>query len=242
MKSIVRLILWLGGGSLLAIVVGIGLLILAAGGVIASFSDDGSGGPGGTAVNGVNVGDARQVMTGSYDIGTPDPSKLGSGTSYTAPASIDYDGAPNAYAPDGSGLQTLDYLRNAGYPGNWWGIETDSGSPGGQPKIGPGGYYISTTSLKLNGQYCNSLTVPFVALPQGYGGARLGDYCLVKNNTNNTWIWCIFADVSPKQSKVEVSAAAAQALGIGFDKRGVTSNGSSLTVTVYPGSRNPSLR
>ena len=63
---------------------------------------------------------------------------------------IDADGALRAYHPDdASGLDRLDH---AGAPGNWWGIVTDDGTPGGEPVVqGDGdpapGFYVSQTSL-----------------------------------------------------------------------------------------------
>jgi hypothetical protein len=46
---------------------------------------------------------------------------------YSSGLNIDADGAPNAYSPNDTGI---DYLANAGSPGNWWGIATDgSGKP-----------------------------------------------------------------------------------------------------------------
>lgn len=178
---------------------------------------------------------------GAIDVGAPDPARAQNGVGYSAPAAIDFDGDPHAYAPENSGLPTSDYLANAGRPGKWWGVVTDNGRPDGNPVVRGDGYYTSTTSLSINGQYLDSQRVPFVALPNGYGGAKLGDYALVTNNENGQRIWAIFGDVSPKQAKVEVSAAAARGLGIGFAKQGVTSNGGNLTVTVYPGSANLEL-
>jgi hypothetical protein len=43
----------------------------------------------------------------------------------TSNLAIDCDGHPQAYHPDGS-PPGVDYLANAGSPGNWWGIATDS--------------------------------------------------------------------------------------------------------------------
>lgn len=178
---------------------------------------------------------------GAIDVGTPDPARAQNGVGYSAAAAIDFDGDPYAYAPADSGLATSDYLANAGRPGKWWGIKTDTGRSDGNPVVRSDGYYTSTTSLSINGKYLDSQRVPFVALPNGYGGAKLGDYALVTNNETGARIWAIFGDVSPKQSKVEVSAAAARGLGVGFVKQGVTSNGGNLTVTVYPGSANLEL-
>lgn len=175
---------------------------------------------------------------GAVDLGRPDPALVQNGFSYTAPAAIDFDGDPYAYAPEGSGLPTSDYLANAGRPGNWWGLETDTGRPSGQPKIRSDGYYISQTALRLHGRSLDARAVPFVALPAGYMGAKLGDYALVTNNSTGQRIWAVFGDVSPRQAKVEVSPAAAKALGVGFTKAGTTANAGSLTVTIYPGSRN----
>lgn len=175
---------------------------------------------------------------GAIDLGGPAPALAQQGYSYTAPAAIDFDGDPYAYAPEGSGLPTSDYLANAGRPGNWWGLETDTGKPSGKPLVRSDGYYISQTSLRLNGRSLDARTVPFVALPAGYMGARLGDYALVTNQSTGRRIWAVFGDVSPRQSKVEVSPAAARALGVGFTKAGTTANAGALTVTIYPGSRN----
>ena len=45
---------------------------------------------------------------------------------------VDADGAPDAYHPLDLGT---DYLRNAGSPGNWRGIVTDTGRPNGKPVV-----------------------------------------------------------------------------------------------------------
>jgi Fungal chitosanase of glycosyl hydrolase group 75 len=64
---------------------------------------------------------------------------------------IDADGSPHAYHPNGS-PPGLDYLANAGKPGNWYGIVTDnqkaSGNPVVQGSSDPApGFYISSTAL-----------------------------------------------------------------------------------------------
>ena len=46
---------------------------------------------------------------------------------WTGGIEVDADGAPDAYNPSNTGI---DYLANAGSPGDWWGISTDSsGTP-----------------------------------------------------------------------------------------------------------------
>src|SRR6516164_5607669 len=70
---------------------------------------------------------------------------------YRSGLEIDANGAYHAYHPDGR--SGLDYLGNAGQPGNWWALVTDTGQPSGRPVIqtpndpAPG-FYISTTSLE----------------------------------------------------------------------------------------------
>src|SRR5580765_7782088 len=69
---------------------------------------------------------------------------------------IDADGCPHAYGPEGT--KPLDYLANAGYPGNWWGIVTDAeGIPyvqrtdDGKDRAPWPGYYLSTTAYLVSG-------------------------------------------------------------------------------------------
>lgn len=64
--------------------------------------------------------------------------------SFEGGMTIDADGGRRTYAPPGSGLKALDYLANAGYPGNWWGLVTVNG----KPVIAKSGYYVSPTSYE----------------------------------------------------------------------------------------------
>lgn len=80
----------------------------------------------------------------------------------------------------------MDVLANAGRPGNWFGVVTDTAEQDGTPVVqGPQdpcpGAYVSATSLHLPGQdgerlpdsspvkyvdkYVDSATVPFVVVP-----------------------------------------------------------------------------
>jgi Fungal chitosanase of glycosyl hydrolase group 75 len=92
---------------------------------------------------------------------------------------VDADGAPKAYAPNGRGL---DVLGDAGSPGNWYGIATDAKHCGetGRPLLqGPTdpapGFYVSKTTMtnralndcRLQTNYVNASIVPYVALPKG---------------------------------------------------------------------------
>lgn len=208
---------------------GVVALALVAVGVVASGGDDAPGNPP------LLSGQAPPPGVISGSVGEPDPSRIGPSSAYTAPAAIDFDGDPHAYAPENSGLATSDFLANAGRPGNWWGIKTDNGERNGNPIVGSDGYYISQTSLQIGGQALNAQSVPFVALPRGFAGAKLGDYVLLVNNETGQKCWAIYGDVSPRQAKVEMSPAAARLIGVGFEKRGTTSAAGSITATIYPG-------
>jgi hypothetical protein len=71
---------------------------------------------------------------------------------YTGEFTIDCDGHPQAYGPSGCKPAALDYLGNAGYEGNWWGIACNSsGEPyiqqkGDKDKHPFPGLYVSTTA------------------------------------------------------------------------------------------------
>ena len=156
---------------------------------------------------------------------------------------IDADGAPNAYDPEGAGL---DDLANAGVPSHWDGITTDrDGNPLIQGESDPfPGYYISCTSLsdqskKLTDptRYVDAAKIPYVVLPNDLadrGGAQLGDFAVVMNLRNGRSSYAIYADVG---TMGEGSIALADNLGIRSDARtGGESNG--ILYLVFPGSGN----
>jgi hypothetical protein len=83
---------------------------------------------------------------------------------FSAGATLDGDGANGqfgglpCYAPASFPGQTLDILANAGHPGNWFGVVTDTGTTTGTPMLqGPTdpcpGAYVSATSLHLFDQH-----------------------------------------------------------------------------------------
>jgi hypothetical protein len=166
---------------------------------------------------------------------------------------IDADGSPNAYGPNGKGL---DNLANAGRKGNWWALVTDSGKPTGNPVIqGPGdpapGFYVSTTALadpslrdeRNPKKYVDAAVVPYIVLPGHHQGShlssklRLGDVALVTDGKTGRFAYVIYADIGPQNQLGEGSIALAQALGVGSDpKRG---NGArDIVYVVFPGSGN----
>jgi peptidoglycan hydrolase-like protein with peptidoglycan-binding domain len=169
---------------------------------------------------------------------------------------IDADGAPNAYNADDTGI---DYLRNAGRPGNWWGLSCDdSGEPYKQGPDHPfPGYYISSTAL-ADGRYkphdprryVDSTKVPYFVLPRNLrhllpdlGALRRGDLAAVLHvDKPDDIVFAIYADVGPTWGPDHVpgegSVALAQALDHDPFHKGRVTRGISSGVfyVVFPGS------
>lgn len=144
---------------------------------------------------------------------------------FTTGMQIDADGSPKAYHSDSK--KALDYLANAGKPGNWWALVTDNGNKSGNPIVqtendpAPG-YYVSMTSLEDNSEkttdpkrYVNSEAVPYIAIPKNLSdNFHLGDIALVTNTKNNKRSFAIFADYGPPNKLGEGSIKLAESLGI----------------------------
>lgn len=162
---------------------------------------------------------------------------------FCAGMSINADGSPHAYHPDdGMGL---DYLDNAGKPGDWYGIVTDKdGVPVLQNLDDPApGYYVSPTSLANFAydesnplRYVDSETIPFIALPPSHlHGAKLGDLAMVVNTRNGKHCGAIYADNGPNNHIGEGSIALAKALDIpSSPKKGGCDGG--IVYVIFPGS------
>lgn len=157
-----------------------------------------------------------------------------------ADLSIDYDGAPNAYAPVGFG-SPLDNLRNAGDGSRWWGLAVDTnGAPLIQGSNEPHpGYYISTTALTWPGEtrtrrYVDSTQISYLALPPAFKdlGAKLGDFALVSSQATGRKRGAIWADIGPKTKLGEGSLQLARALGV--ESRALRKSG--IDVTLWAGS------
>jgi Fungal chitosanase of glycosyl hydrolase group 75/Peptidase_C39 like family len=156
---------------------------------------------------------------------------------------VNADGGRHAYHSEkGKGL---DYLANAGSPGNWWGIACDSG---GNPYISPEGYYVSTTSLcdvrqspDDPGRYVDSESIPFIVLPSGNTfGASLGDYAYVYNSSNGRGCGAIYADNGPANKIGEGSIALAKLLKIPHSpKNGGCIEG--MIWVVFPGTKDEKI-
>jgi hypothetical protein len=165
---------------------------------------------------------------------------------YQSGMEIDADGAYHAYNPDNK--SGLDYLANAGHPGNWWALVANNGQPNGGPLVQTDtdpapGFYISKTSLedpncdrKDPRRYVNAEAVNFVVLPNRLGlGAKLGDFAVVIRPATGAYDYAVYADVGPANKIGEGSIALAAALGVPSNpKTGGVGHG--IVYIVFPGS------
>lgn len=175
---------------------------------------------------------------------------------FSGKLAVDADGAPGAYHPDDTGI---DSLRNAGKPGNWWALACDdAGTPYRQTQGDPcPGYYVSTTALcdtrfdvRDPRRYVDATKIPYIVLPRNLAelhpaGARVakGDLAAVTLvGQPSRPVFAIYADVGPAWGPYhepgEGSVALAQALGHDpyVDGRVVRGIASGVFYVVFPGS------
>lgn len=157
------------------------------------------------------------------------------------------DGAPNAYHPTNDRL-ALDFIANAGRPGNWWGVVTDTGKRDGTPVVQGlrdpmPGFLVSCTALGAADcnardprRYVDASSIPYVAVPPELRarGVEKGDLALVV--WHGTIAPAIVAEVGPAGKLGEGSIDLARRLGIpGSAKHGGVSE--HVTYIVFMGSR-----
>lgn len=160
---------------------------------------------------------------------------------FCAGATLDGDGANGqfggdpCYAPSTYPGKTLDVIGNAGGPGNWYGVVTDSGDEGGTPIVQGAadpcpGAYVSATSLHLRDaggnslprsspfRYVDSATVPFIVVPpliiRGVAGIVMGCRAIVTNSKNGKSVEAVVADAGPSNHLGEISVVCAKAIGV----------------------------
>lgn len=160
---------------------------------------------------------------------------------FSAGATLDGDGASGqfdgdpCYAPRSYPGKTLDVIDNAGGPGNWYGVVTDTGEKNGTPIVQSAedpcpGAYVSATSLHLRKadgtrwpasspfKYVDSATVPFIVVPpmiiKGVAGIVLGCRATVTNTKSGQSVEAVVADGGPSNHLGEISVACARAIGV----------------------------
>lgn len=184
-------------------------------------------------------------------IALPTPNQDGS-YSFKAAMTVDADGANGAdgsgraaYGPHGT--NPLDYLANAGQPGNWWGIAVDGhGNPIVQGANDPApGYYISTTSYerpeypKTNpSRYLDSATEFFIVVPSHWRrevpGVVLGCKAVVRDEETGTEIEGLVGDFGPRSHIGEASMAFASGFGLNPDPKSGGTEHARFTYTFFP--------
>ncbi len=164
---------------------------------------------------------------------------------YKRGMAIDADGAPNAYHPKDDS-KALDYLANAGNPGNWWGIVSVGGKPYEQKAGDPyPGFCVSTTALQNSAmnekdprRYVDSTQIPYIVLPpdvQKKTGAVLGDFAVVINGKNMKKSYAIFADIGPLKHLGEGSISLANEIGVPSNPKAGGAK-DDLVYVIFPGS------
>lgn len=161
---------------------------------------------------------------------------------------IDGDGARNVYAPKGFG-DPLDYLENAGKPGNYYGVVTDNGKPDGTPvRQGPDdpfpGYYISATSYEHDGysrtdprRYVDSNAVIYIVVPGHWRmeaqGVVLG--CRATVERSGVIVEAAVLDFGPKWKCGEASIACARYFGVPSSPKNGGTAERKFRYTFFPG-------
>jgi len=166
--------------------------------------------------------------------------------SFLGELTVDGDGSPRCYGPPGT--KPLDFLANAGNPGNWWGIATDSkGIPIIQGKDDPyPGYYVSTTALKNKGfkhgdprREIDSEKVPFIVVPspliKKVRGVVLGSQAKIIDTRTGKFVMAVVADIGPAKHLGEASIAAAVALGLSGNPKSGGSSKKAFEYIFWPG-------
>jgi hypothetical protein len=100
--------------------------------------------------------------------------------------------------------------------------------------------YDATWQPQTTGGY-NSAQTPFVVVTRAEmqsQGASMGDWALVTNNATGQQTYARVGDVGPADGSGEISEAAATAVGIQYTKSSATVGDPSVTIQIYPGTRN----
>jgi hypothetical protein len=142
--------------------------------------------------------------------------------SFVGGMTIDADGGRRTYAPPNVGLKPLDYLANAGEPGNWYGLVTDED---GKPVVAKSGYYISPTTYerkeftRTNPQrYLDPETEFFAVYPgplrRMVKGVVLGCKVIIEDIHTGRLLQAVAGDAGPSTHLGEASIAVAEYFGV----------------------------
>lgn len=190
----------------------------------------------------------------------PERNPDGSYTTGKCGMAIDGDGcngqssAP-VYAPAGFQPAPLDYLANAGGPGNWYGVVTDNGEKNGMPvkqkKGDPApGAYVSATSYKHKNKartdpraYVDSNAVVYIVIPSHWRaqakGVVLGCRAEVLDTRTGKRVQAAVLDFGPKAKLGEASIACARAFGVNPSPKNGGTDVKRFIYTFFPGEAAP---
>jgi hypothetical protein len=164
------------------------------------------------------------------------------------------DGSPRAYGPEGCHPAPLDYLGNAGYPGNWWGITTDKyGNPYVQQEESNDqmhpypGLYVSCTAYFHSAypeydcrRWVNPEEVLYSVIPSNVRGAVgpkfLGCKADIKDTKSGKSIECVCAEIGPSNHLGEASMLVCKEFGLSANpKSGGSSDKKRFIYRFWPG-------
>jgi hypothetical protein len=172
---------------------------------------------------------------------------------YTGEMTVCSDGSPRCYGPEGCHPEPLDYLGNAGYPGNWWGVTTDKyGNPYVQqednPKMHPyPSLYVSCTAYYHQAypeydcrRWVNAEEVLFSVIPSNVrsavGPKFLGCRATITDTKNKKTIECVCAEIGPSNHLGEASMLVCSKFGLKADpKNGGSSDHKRFLYRFWPG-------
>jgi hypothetical protein len=178
----------------------------------------------------------------------------GSVISYTGEMTCCADGSPRCYGPEGCHPEPLDYLGNAGYPGNWWGVTTDKH---GQPYIQQAesndqmhpypGLYVSCTAY-FHSEYpeydcrrwVDAEKVAFSVIPSNVrsavGPKFLGCHAEITDSKTKKSLKLVCAEIGPSNHLGEASMLACQFFGLSANpKSGGSSDKKRFVYRFWPG-------
>ena len=190
----------------------------------------------------------------------PLPQRNADGSYTTSPAGmqIDADGANGqtggvpVYAPQGFTPAPLDFLANAGGPGDWFGVVTDTGEDDGTPvkqnASGPApGAFVSATSYRWPElaridplAYVDAASVPYIVLPSHWRQEAIGVVLGCKATVEDTKTGKILEaagvlDFGPRTKLGEASVACAEFFGIPSSAKDGGTSEKRFIYTFFPG-------
>jgi hypothetical protein len=161
-------------------------------------------------------------------------------------------GGVPVYGPPGYTPEPLDFLANAGGPGNWFGVVTDTGAANGNPieqaANGPApGAFVSATSYRWPSRaridplaYVDAASVPYIVLPSHWRKLAVGVVLGCKATVEDTQTGKILnaagvMDFGPKAKLGEASIACANFFGIPSSPKSGGTSKKRFIYTFFPG-------